>query len=227
MDSTSKVPEILAWWVAFGGSHMVLSSVSLRPRLVAAMGERAFLGVYSLVAAGLIYGLVASYWGNAHGGPELWSLGRYAAVKGIAMVLAIASIALLAASFAQPSPAGMDPRAETGPQGLIRVTRHPLFAAFAIWGLAHCLVNGFANDVAFFGGFAVFSYIGARHQDSRKRIERGAELDELFSQTSFLPFAAIVAGRGRFVPDELPEAALVAGAGLGVVVYLLHPMLFG
>ena len=57
-------------------------------------------------------------------------------------------------------------------KGVLRITRHPLFAGLALWGLAHVLVNGFLSDVVFFGGFPLFSLLGGAHQDARKQIEQ-------------------------------------------------------
>ena len=59
---------------------------------------------------------------------------------------------------------------------MTKITRHPLFVAMAVWGGAHLLMNGYAPDVAFFGGFVVYGLAGAAHQDYRKRAEEGGRL---------------------------------------------------
>src|SRR5437016_2839813 len=46
----SPTLEIVLWWVAFAGSHLLLSSLPVRSRLVAVMGARLFQGLYSPVA---------------------------------------------------------------------------------------------------------------------------------------------------------------------------------
>ena len=46
----SPTATIVLLWVAFAATHMGLSSVGLRPRLTALLGERPFQGVYSLIA---------------------------------------------------------------------------------------------------------------------------------------------------------------------------------
>ena len=41
---------IAFWWGMFAGTHMVLSSPPVRARLIDRVGEKAFVGFYSLVA---------------------------------------------------------------------------------------------------------------------------------------------------------------------------------
>jgi hypothetical protein len=45
---------IAGWWLLFGGTHMLLSSARVRPRLVDRLGERSFQAVYSPGGAGLL-----------------------------------------------------------------------------------------------------------------------------------------------------------------------------
>ena len=54
---------------------MGLSSLRVRGRLVAALGERGFLGVYTLVAFATFVPLVGFYFSHKHEGPFLWYLG--------------------------------------------------------------------------------------------------------------------------------------------------------
>jgi uncharacterized membrane protein len=44
--------------------------------------------------------------------------------------------------------------------GIQKVTRHPSFIAFAIFGFAHMLMNGWAGDILFFGSFPALSILG-------------------------------------------------------------------
>jgi len=218
---------IVFWWLAFAGSHMVLSSTRVRPTLVAKLGSSGFAGLYSLVAFATFVPLVWVYLDSRHTGPELWSLRAAPGAQLAAVVLGTGAFAVLVASFVQPSPAGMDPRAEVMPHGLTRITRHPMLVAFILWAAGHLIVNGFATDVAFFGGMALYSIIGAMHQDARKRTTRGEELAAFYRETSLFPFTAIISGRGRLVTDELPWAGFIVGAIVGYLIYWLHPLLFG
>jgi len=88
------------------------------------------------------------------------------------------------------------------------------------------LVNGWAADVVFFGGLALFVILGAAHQDARKRATQSDRLAGFYAATSALPFAAILAGRQRLVLRELPWIGLAVGVAAALGLYRLHPALF-
>src|SRR5688572_2989498 len=117
---------IAALWLAFAGSHMVLSSRGLRPRIVAALGnEFRFQGLYSLIALGIFVPLVATYFRHKHEGPYLGSLAGVPGLRWLMFAGMGAAFALLVASLVRPSPASVVPgKAEV--RGVYHVTRHPL-----------------------------------------------------------------------------------------------------
>lgn len=214
------------WWVAFAGTHLVLSSRRLRPVLVRRLGAQAFQGVYSLVVLVLFVMLLRAWWPERHTGPLLWSLVGVPGARTVAVALAFTGIALVGLSFFQPSPVVPIPGLSTAARGVMRITRHPLFVGLALWGLAHVLMNGWLSDVIFFGGFAVFPIVGGLHQDARRRAE-DARLAPFYAETSVVPFAAIAAGRNRLVLREIPLAGVLAGVALATFLYTFHDRLFG
>lgn len=222
-------PEIslLLWWLAFAGTHMGMSAVSVRAKLVSSLGERAFLGVYSVVSFAIFVPLVRCYLAHRHEGPLVLAIGHLSGVHAVAMAIAWASFACAIGGVFQPSALSIGAGGTTRAHGMGRVTRHPLFMSLAVWAAAHLLVNGFLTDVIFFGGFTLFSVAGCAHQDARKRTTRGGELDAYFAETSLLPLGAILAGRNRIVLGELPWLGLAFGAALATTLYLLHPFMFG
>jgi uncharacterized membrane protein len=217
---------ILFWWLAFAGSHLVLSSLRVRSAIIGTIGAGPFAAFYSVVALATFIPLVASWWPARHSGPLLWNLRDVPGATLLVIVLGAIGFALIAASFVQPSATSMDPRAVPRAHGLTRLTRHPLFMGLALWGFAHALINGFLADVVFFAGFPLFGLIGAAHQDARKQTEQLARLGPFYGETSMLPFAAVITRRNRLVLGELPWVALGAGALVAVVIYYLHPVLF-
>eukprot|EP01122_Echinamoeba_exundans_P006885 TRINITY_DN2010_c0_g1_i2.p1 TRINITY_DN2010_c0_g1~~TRINITY_DN2010_c0_g1_i2.p1 ORF type:complete len:313 (-),score=21.10 TRINITY_DN2010_c0_g1_i2:184-1122(-) len=76
--------------------------------------------------------------------------------------------------------------------GVIRITRHPTFTAFFLWGLAGALTRPHPAEFIFWAGLSAFSLIGAVHQDMRMWNLRPRSMME---QTSLLPFGAIIAGK--------------------------------
>lgn len=220
---------VATFWAAFMASHVALSSSALRPRLVGALGLPPFLGLYSLVAFVTFVPLVWAFFAGRHEGPTLW------VTLGPPVVARMASIALMTAAFAlfvcsllpgSTAPSAMQVRGDAGDvHGLLRITRHPQFAAFALFGVAHLLVNGGLAAIVFFGGFPLFAWIGGRHQDQRMLRDRPG-YDRVLATTSLVPFAAILAGRQRLVVRELPWAGLAAGVVLAAIVRRYHAALF-
>jgi uncharacterized membrane protein len=223
----SPVAAIVFWWFFFGATHTLFSSRSLRPRLVATLGTGPFLGVYSLVSVLTFVPLVRAYLSSVHSGVLLLPLASVPGLHTIAMLVAWASFATAIGGLFQPSALSMAGGEVVEARGLGRITRHPLFMSLAVWSLAHLLVNGFATDVAFFGGFVAYSVLGCAHQDARKREAEGSRLSRYFAETSLVPFVAIASGRNRLVVAELPWLGLAVGAALSTVIYLLHPWMFG
>ena len=65
---------IVGLWLLFAATHMGLSSLRVRPRLVAALGPGPFAGLYSLLALAIFIPLVWVYLNDRHAGPLLWAL---------------------------------------------------------------------------------------------------------------------------------------------------------
>lgn len=219
----SPTGHVLFWWVAFAGTHLLLSSLPVRQRIVARIGEQPFRGVYSLVSFATFVPLVWTYFAHKHTGPLLWALAMTPALRWVVYAVMGLAVVLMVASFVQPSPASVVPGVAT-PKGVLRVTRHPLMMAFALFGLAHLVPNGFATDVVFFGGFTVFSLIGAWHQDQRKLALDAGGYRAFHAATPFLPFT------GRDTVTGLREMSpVVMGIGIAVTVLLryFHAAWFG
>jgi uncharacterized membrane protein len=219
----SATLAIVALWLGFAGSHMLLSSRTLRPRLVAGLGERAFLGVYSLVSFAFFIPLVSVYFANKHAGPLLWSIPigtplRWALYAGMAV-----AYVLIVAGLVRPSPASIVPGDPT-PRGAQWLTRHPLLMGLGLFGLLHLVPNGNAADVAFFGGFPIFAIVGCLHQDQRKLAAGTPGFAAFHRQTPFLPFTGSSTGRGI---RELGPMVIVGGLGVTLLLRYFHADWFG
>jgi uncharacterized membrane protein len=210
-------------WLAFAATHMALSSQRLRPRLIAALGERPFQGLYSLIALVLFVPLVWVYAANKHAGPALWHLGDQAAIRWLGTLGMGAALVLVVGGLLRPSPASLAPgRAEVA--GVLRITRHPLFMGLGLFGLLHLVMaRVHASDLVFFGGFALFAVIGCDHQDRRRRRSADESLRRFYDETPFLPFSRPGGLRGL---AEMP-LALAVGIALTAGLRYFHDALFG
>jgi uncharacterized membrane protein len=218
---------IALWAVSFLASHLIISSAVVRARLISAVGDQPYRGIYSLVAAATLGPLIYEFARNKHAGPLLWYLRAVAPVRWLAWILMLTALILFVGSFINPNPAGMAPGGSTEPRGILKITRHPSFVAFSLFGIAHILMNGWAGDVIFFGMFPALGILGGIHQDQRKIRDLGESYREFVAKTSFVPFAALLSSRVRWTSDDMPWAAIGAGVVLTVAILALHPTIFG
>lgn len=214
----------------FLGTHLGVSSSDLRGRLVALLGERGYLGAYSLVAAltlGYLIWLYSAlprydyFWLPA---PSLYLVPK--------VVMPLAMIFLLGGFLVRnPTVVGMegmlsnsDPNTLT--RGLTRITRHPFQWAVVIWAAVHMVANGDRVSVVFFGTFLVLGLAGGVLIDRKRARRLGPAWTAYAAVTSNVPFAAIVSGRNRLVWSELGLPIVVGLVGY-VAAYWAHPWLSG
>jgi len=217
--------------VLFLGTHLGISSTNLRGHLVGMVGERGYLGVYSLVAL-LTLGYLIWVYAALPRYPYLWEPSPilYALPK---VIMPFAAILLVGGFMVRnPTAVGMEGSLARGRDadsltaGLIRVTRHPFQWAVVLWAGAHLLANGDSVSVVFFGTFLVLGLAGGLLIDRKKAARLGDEWEPFARVTSNVPFAAIVAGRNRLAIKELIAPVLV-GLVTYVLLYLAHPWLSG
>ncbi len=221
--------EWIALWAAlFLGTHLVISSSRVRPRLVAAVGEQRYRGIYSLVAFATLGPLIYEFAYHKHAGPMLWFFRDSAPMRTLTWILMFLALILIVASFINPNPGGIGaPASNLEPHGVLKITRHPGLVAFSLFGLAHLLMNGWAGDVFFFGMFPVIAIIGGKHQDRRKLREMGDRYRNFMAKTSFMPFGALLAGRQRWSSTDTPWIPIAIGLALALAIVFLHPWMFG
>ena len=215
------------WSAAFLISHFVLSSDPIRSRIVAAVGDRPFLGIYSAVALATFIPMCLEFALHKHAGAMLWYLRDVPALRFLVSLIMLAALILLTAGLMTPSPAGMAPVKKFEPRAELKLTRHPAFVAFSLFGLAHMLMNGWIGDLLFFANFPILGILGGMHQDARKKRMLGEPYRRFAAATSFFPGAAIISGRQRWTAADTPWRAIAVGIVATIVLVALHPMLFG
>lgn len=179
---------VLAAATAFVGTHFLLSH-PLRAAVVTRIGERGFLGLYSLVAFATLGWLTLAYraappevpmW---HVGNMLWAIGT--AVMLVASVLLVGS---LIGNPALPDPGGAE-KPVPMPRGVFTITRHPMMWGFALWGLVHILVMPTPSNIILAGAIIVLALVGAHLQDRKKRLLQPDFWPAWEARTSYWPFA--------------------------------------
>jgi uncharacterized membrane protein len=223
----APLTQIILWAVLFVGTHLVFSYEPVRQRIVGRLGLQPFRAVYSLIAFATFLPMAVVFARNKHAGPMLWYLRLTDPVRWLTWFMMAAALILLTASVISPGPATIGARPIDHPVGVLKITRHPAFVAFSLFGFGHMLMNGWAGDLIFFGTFPLLSILGGRHQDRRKLRELGESYRQLVAATSFVPGAALLRGRTRWSGRDLPWAAIGIGLAVTILIVVFHPMIFG
>jgi len=222
-------PEAIigTWATLFVASHLILSSARLRPALVSRFGEQGYRGIYSLVALATLIPLALEFARHKHMGAMLWYLRGDAPLRWLAWLMMLTALVFFVAGFITPNPGTIGAPADTSVRGILKLTRHPSFVGFILFGAAHVLMNGWSGDVLFFATFCVLGVLGGIHQDRRKIREVGEPYRRFFEQTSFIPGAALISGRQTWSREDTPWAAIALGASVTILIVIFHPYLFG
>lgn len=207
--------EFTAAFAAFFLTHSIPLRPAVRPHLQRALGRRGFTLVYSALSIAMLGWLIAAA-GRAPFVP-LWTWAPWQPLVPLVVMLLVCLILSLA--IARPNPFSFGgARNETfdpARPGIVRLNRHPLLLALALWGTAHVVPNGDLAHVILFGTFTGFALLGRRLIDRRKRREMGKDWDAL---------AAMVKAAA---PLPLPLSRLATGLALYLLLIAAHPLLFG
>lgn len=209
------------------GTHLGIASTQLRPQLVATIGEGPYRILYSLIALVAIAWL-AHAWGAAPIRP-LWTPGP--GLRHFPLLVMPVVCLLLVCALSQRNPTALgqapDPDSAEPARGIVRVTRHPMMWAVALWAIGHILANGDLASLVFFGAFAILALAGTVLIDARRTEARPPGWGVFLQRTSNVPFQAILERRQKLVPAEIGLARLAAALALYVALIWLHPRLFG
>jgi uncharacterized membrane protein len=207
-----------AFWL---GLHLIVAG-PLRLLLVDKLGERAFLGIFSLLSVvGLGWFIVAYRMAPF---VPLWP--TTPAFGWLALVLVFLGFLLTVLGIGPMNatetnvPSMIDSRLPV--HGITRVTRHPRLCGISLWAIAHLLVNGHLAAFLMFGSLLVTALNGMASIDRKRRRTLGPVWDEFEAQTSRLPFAAILTGRTRFELAEFHVWQVALAVALFSGVLWLH-----
>lgn len=188
----------------FVGTHLLMSH-PWRAGMVRLFGQSGFLGIYSLISL-VAFSVAVVGFGKAPSTPELWD-GQALVPWVLASLLTfVASALFLASIIGNPALAGTDVAGLSTriPNGVFKVTRHPMMSAFTLWGIAHILVAPSLRTIIFAGGMIALAVIGSRGQDAKKAALYGADWKVWMRRTSFLPKPSAFGDLGLYWVAALP-----------------------
>jgi len=192
--------QLILGLVLFLGAHSVrILADGWRDQTIAAYGEKAFKGVYTLVAILGFYLLVVGY-GEARLQPlALWNPPIF--TKHISMLLMLLSSILLIAAYI--------------PRNHFKMRlKHPMVLSVKVWALSHLLANGNLADLVLFGSFLIWAVLNFRSARARDRAQvQNSDANE----------------EAPLKPNLLATLiALFGGMGLwAVITFVLHAKVVG
>jgi len=209
-------------FAAFFATHSVPLRPPVRDRLEAWLGRRGLAIAYSSLSLGML-GLLIHAAGRA---PRvmLWSAAPWQFHVVQAGMLSVCL--LLALTLGRPNPLSFggahNARFDPDRPGPVRLTRHPVLLALALWAGLDLLANGDLAHVLLFGVLGGFAIVGRGLVDRRKRHEVGADRwHDLRRRVALAPLL-------RAPPSWCALVArLAAGVGAYGCLILLHPVVIG
>ena len=208
---------------AFLATHFV-PATPLRGIVVKAIGEKAYVALYSLLAFFTIGWMIWAY--NRAPLEPLWVGTRWLPAVAMPFAFVLLACGVLARN---PTIVGADKllRSPDSARGIIRVTRHPVMWALILWSLSHLLARGELGATVFFGTFLLLAALGARLMDERKARTLGEDWQRFAAVTSYFPFLAILQDRNTFRASEIGWRNPAIGLALYALFFWFHPLLFG
>lgn len=221
---------LIAAAAAFLFIHLAISGTRVRGWITGAIGEGAYMGLFSLASIACLVWLGIAYAHAQRGAnPVYWAATDV--TKWIQLVVTFVAFMLIVPGLLTPNPTSVRQEGQLQKpdvvRGILRVTRHPFLWGVALWAAGHLMVNGDLASLILFGSLLVLSVLGATSIDGKRRRALGETWAGFAAQTSGVPFAAIAAGRQTLKLDEIGWWRL----GVAVIVWgalvFAHPLLFG
>jgi uncharacterized membrane protein len=221
---------LIAASVAFIAIHLLVSGTAVRNAIVGAIGERPYLGLFSLASLAIIVWLIKAYFVAQASGDNrvLYDLGHLRdlgiPVVALAFVLGLQGLFIRNPTAVQQE--GAISR-EGAVHGVLRITRHPFLWGVVLWSGFHLLANGDLASIIFFGTFFIVALLGTFSIDAKLRRRLGAAWDAFAAKTSNVPFAAVFAGRNTLNIGESLGWRFWLALLIFVVFLFAHLRLFG
>ncbi|MEO6860347.1 MAG: NnrU family protein, partial [Microcoleus sp.] len=216
---------ILGLLFGFAIAHSGLAA--LRPKGEKLIGPRLYRVLFALVSLPLAVILVVYFFNHRYDGVQLWQVQGVPGVKPVVWILsAISFLFLYPATFNLLEIAAIQkPDVHLYEAGIIRITRHPQMVGQVIWCVAHTLWIGTSFTLVTSIGLILHHLFGVWHGDSRLRARFGESFETIKSQTSIIPFLAILQKRQTLDLLEFMRPSYVGVAIFTGLLWKIHPFL--
>lgn len=211
----------------FLGSHLIIAGGPLRGPLVRALGEPGYRGLFSVLEIVLLGWVILAYVGAPR--ESLWMTPTW--LRWLALVINFLAAGFIVIGLLTPSPTAAGGEGQLkrpdAARGVLRITRHPFLCGVALWAITHLVTNGDTASLVLFATLFLLAALGPRSIDAKRARQYGERWQQFAAATSVLPFAAIAAGRNRFVPGEIGAWRVGVAVLVFVVLLVAHRWIVG
>jgi uncharacterized membrane protein len=222
---TSSHLILVALLLGFAVAHSGLAA--LRPRGEKLIGARLYRVLFALVSIPFATVLIVYFIQHRYDGLRLWNLQGLPGLESVIWLMsAISFIFLYPATFNLLEIAAIQkPEVHLYQSGIIRITRHPQMVGQVIWCVAHSLWLGTSFMLLTSAGLILHHLFAVWHGDRRLRSRYGESFETLKSQTSVIPFLAILQKRQTLELQEFLRPAYLGIVGFVLIFWWAHPIL--
>ncbi len=204
----------------FLASHSLATVPAVRRPAESALGRVGFTLAYSVLSLLLLAWVVAAALAAPY--VPLWPQAAW--MRWLPVLLMPWACMLAAVGLAAPNPFSIGPGGhgfDPARPGILRLTRHPVLWALALWAGVHLVVNGNLAALLLFGPLLTLALAGPRLLDAKRRRRLGEGEWRRLAHATGRP------GDGRALLREMGWRPLAAGMLLYGVLILLHPYVIG
>ena len=193
---------------------------ALRSRAEALIGARAWRLIFATASIPSAVVVIGWFLAHRYDGVRLWNLqGLPGMVPLVWLGTAISFLFLYPATYnLLEIPAVLKPQVRLYAEGIIRISRHPQAVGQILWCMTHALWIGSSFMLVTCAGLIAHHLFAVWHGDRRLRARFGDAFEELRSNTSVVPFLAVLDGRQTLVWQEFLRPAQL-GIAVAVAVF--------
>ena len=177
---------------------------ALRTKAETLIGARAWRLIFASASIPSAVVVIGYFLAHRYDGVRLWNIqGQPGVIPFVFILTAISFLFLYPATYnLLEIPAILEPKVRLYATGIIRISRHPQAIGQILWCVSHGIWIGTSFMVFTSIGLIAHHLFAIWHGDQRSKARFGEAFLELQSQTSVLPFVAVLDGRQKLTLKE-------------------------
>nr|QQZ51725.1 NnrU family protein [Phenylobacterium glaciei] len=210
--------------------HLLVSGTRVRDAIAAKIGDGPYMGLFSWPPSPALPG-----WASACRRPQCSLNASYwditPATRHVQLGLMLIAVIFIVVGLTTPNPTSVKQEGALDRpdvvKGMLRITRHPFLWGVALWAAGHLIVNGDRAGIVLFGAMLALALFGTASIDAKRKRALGPKWHAFATQTSNIPFAAILSGRQSLKIGEIGWWRIAVALVIYAALAFGHPYLFG